>query len=953
MKRSLFVFLLLPMLLSVSGGEFRKKIEVPAGSASSASAVLISRTQKHIRNLAPSGKENGKFLFFWNGLDHEGRTVSAGEYTLRCTLYNGFQAKYDSTPYMPNPNPVYGGDRQGGWLSDLICATAAESLGGAVWIGAPFAAAGDTVMQLSTAGKKLRGFDGPDKSGAWFLRAEGGRMYALAAGGWLGTNLQVSVYEPGKNVFRVLFRRALPRGQFDRLNWKKRPVDGFAVDSNRVLISYTKLNRIDLFSKDGTKERTVEFPAPGAMRYHEGKLYVISRASLMELDLKTGKRRPVISGGLRRPLDFVFQDGKIFVADAGLLQVAVFSKNGKPLGAIGKGFPRKAGKFSPEILDYPVSVAADSLGRIWVCEFSNMPKRISVWSSAGKYICDYNGAGRFNAGGWLNPHDVNYYFSDGMMFRRVRGEWRLDTVYLDLSRDYAKVFEKNAAIPEHPVVYNGKLHLLSDRFYNNSIVWYGRLEFDQVLKPYAAVGCYASIMQLFRERPAGFRDNPADYTFLWVNSNNDTNMSWNELQFEKRPFVRIPWAARMDRDLNFYWLSGCEIRKLAPKPGPMPGYDLKEAKTIRTLVRGERLNAMSPVGGNRLLLNTDQLTCISLTTGYPFWSYPAKDLLNSAGTVSVPNYGFVFLMIGSRQNFLFSSEGVSLGPLNIRNQDSLTGGTFVRGADGCVYFSGGKGADSIYEIKGFEKLKHHVQPVSFSEPERKLAEAARIECVRKTAPEQQDTILLPRMKNGSWNGIREHFCARNGKQLYSYRLAIDGKFLRGEFKVFDQSPFVNNGRDWGLLFKSGDSVSLEFASKNGKEPESGDVRILFAPFRNRLTAVIYRYKVSGADPKKKVEFASASGRTEVDRVEILKNVKMRGLKRPGGYRLEFSVPLAELPPLANDTFYYDAGISFSDDSGSRARFSHYHHSPVKNSMDDIAGEIRLIPSYLWKISREK
>ena len=972
---------------------YSKEFSIPRNGGTFASAVLVSRTGERVRNLAPGRADGDKFIFSWDGLDESGLVVPEGTYQLKGATRGNLRAEYNSTPYMPNPIPWVTPDRKGGWLSDHVPASTIEFAGGALWIGAPFAESGDTIMQLTQEGKKLWGVRWLNLSGAWTIREQGGKIYVASGGGWLGNKLFVTELDPAAKDFKQLLKIEVPKEMAQKKDWKSRSFNGFAVNENTLYLSYSKLNRIDVYGKDGKKIRTIALPAPGAMRFHNGELYLISGNKLLQYDPAAGTRKEIISKGLVKPGDFSFHNGKILVADTGANQVKLFSMKGKLLKTIGKGTPRKAGKFDPLVLDSPIAVAADSRGQIWIAEFSTLPKRISVWSQEGKFLRDYLGPARYEAGSWMDPDDINTYYAEGMIFKRIRGEWKLDSVYLDTTPAFVRVFLEKTMIPERPLKLNGNTFLANDRHWSQPLIWYGVLEQDHILKPHVALGTYEKIIGLFRERPENYSGNPKDYTFLWVNSNNDGNMQWNEIQFLKRPFARLQWCERMGRDLTLYWQSGNEIKKLQRKPGSgLPDYDLAKAETLRTLAPGEYLYAMAPLTDGQLLLNMKPLTCISQTTGRTLWTYrnaypsnshdsplPApgeiQHTLNAEGEVSVPNFGKVFLLNGNKGlRYLFSGDGIFLGtlfadqrlaePLSISNvqegmdlshyslMDEAFCGTFERGADGKVYFSGGKNHHSIYEIKGLDSLKRFSQDIRFSSEERKQAEESRIrEIQKKKAALIETPSVLPRIQGNDWKKVPEQKVFSNGKVFYTYRLAYDNTHLRGQFQVNDPTPFLNNGGDWKMLFKTGDSINLEFASANGKAPSIGDIRLLIAPLRGQAVAVAYRYKLEGDHSKTASEFSSPIGKTVVDKVEILKNAKIHVNRGGNYYQVDLSIPLADLPPLAKETFYYDAGVIFSDASGSRNSFNLFHHSPLKGITADVPSEIRLTPNYMKKITK--
>ena len=156
---------------------------------------------------------------------------------------------------------------------------------------------------------------------------------------------------------------------------------------------------------------------------------------------------------------------------------------------------------------------------------------------------------------------------------------------------------------------------------------------------------------------------------------------------------------------------------------------------------------------------------------------------------------------------------------------------------------------------------------------------------------------------------------------------------------------------WRLSKKTPATAKAAPVCPDGKEPSVGDVRLLIAPLRGKPVAVLYRSKRPGDNSRTATEFSSPIGKTVVDQVELLRDAVIRTERGNSFYLVEFSLPLAELPPLANSSFYYDAGVIFSDASGSRNSFNLFHHSPLKGITADVPSEIRLTPSYMKKMTK--
>jgi hypothetical protein len=171
------------------------------------------------------------------------------------------------------------------------------------------------------------------------------------------------------------------------------------------------------------------------------------------------------------------------------------------------------------------------------------------------------------------------------------------------------------------------------------------------------------------------------------------------------------------------------------------------------------------------------------------------------------------------------------------------------------------------------------------------------------------------------------------------------------WRVRDPSPWANNGSDWTMLFKSGDSVNFEFSTDASARPTRsgpapGDRRLLIGPMGKENVAVLYDYRASG-DQKKPVSFSSPWRTETVDRVERLTSAKISIRKENGGYTLLADLPLADLGlPKGAATLQGDFGVIYGDEAGSINLLRSYWSNQSTALVSDVPGEIQINPS-LW------
>ena len=199
--------------------------------------------------------------------------------------------------------------------------------------------------------------------------------------------------------------------------------------------------------------------------------------------------------------------------------------------------------------------------------------------------------------------------------------------------------------------------------------------------------------------------------------------------------------------------------------------------------------------------------------------------------------------------------------------------------------------------------------------------------------------------------------SRNGQFPVAVRAAHDGKTLYLSFAVKDGSPWVNNGKDWQLLFKTGDSVDLQLgadptANPQRSAPVPGDLRLLIAPFQGGNIAVLYRHRLpdpqAGA-PTDSVVFQCPWRSEKVDSVRKLASAKIAVNRSGNSYLVKAAVPLGDLGLDASafgKLLRCDFGVIYGDAEGTTNIFRNYWSNQATGLVNDVPGEIMLTPN-LW------
>jgi len=120
----------------------------------------------------------------------------------------------------------------------------------------------------------------------------------------------------------------------------------------------------------------------------------------------------VITGGLEEPQQvYVHTNGDLYVSDWGNSHnVKVFSAEGKFLRAIGEAGKPHVGVYNPNQMQHPYGLTIDGEGHLWVAEKESLPKRLSIWSLAGKLERAYYGPPPYGSGGCIDSADPSRFF---------------------------------------------------------------------------------------------------------------------------------------------------------------------------------------------------------------------------------------------------------------------------------------------------------------------------------------------------------------------------------------------------------------------------------------------------------------------------------------------------------------------------------------------------------------
>ncbi len=374
---------------------------------------------------------------------------------------------------------------------------------------------------------------------------------------------------------------------------------------------------------------------------------------------------------------------------------------------------------------------------------------------------------------------------------------------------------------------------------------------------------------------------------------------------------------------------------------------------------------------------TRGLYAIDAKTGEPRWSYPNpfpgvhgshRAPMPSPGLVIGPlkilgvadlpkGNGHVFGMRGNLgQDYYFTTDGLFIGTIfqDTRlpseklpaNEAELFGAPMQSYSGGGEPFTGWFGghddgklrllsgiprqAAMVLEATGFDSIRRfHAPPVAVSAAQ--LAEASVANDARATAKakasEKKATIAklaaAPAIdaRGAGWKDVPAFDVKSSSSNLTAKaRLGYDSAHLYLAIEVEDPSPWLNNGKDFARLFKTGDAVDLQLATgpKTGEErPLAGDLRVVFSQLDGKPVAVLMQPVNPAAPSSASRLYSSPVSDQRFDEVRILPEARIAVRKTGKGYVLEAALPLSALglAPKPGAEIRGDIGFISSDAAG--------------------------------------
>ncbi len=470
------------------------------------------------------------------------------------------------------------------------------------------------------------------------------------------------------------------------------------------------------------------------------------------------------------------------------------------------------------------------------------------------------------------------------------------------------------------------------------------------------------------------------------------------------------WGGRIAPDLTFYSDGLLRFRLTGFSADGAPRYGPASMQTVGTQETGDLVPVLDEhlllcLSFKGYADATTGMLGIDDRTGRMLWSYPNLypgvhgshrapmpkpglliGPLKILGVAKVNDQvGNVFVMRGSLgQDFFMTTDGLFVGALfqdcrlpgaALPDHESLLkrmpmegfsnggepfNGWFGKQADGKIRMTTGMAREAcmILEVKGLESIRRFGgQSLSLDPATLTQAEADNTARAKVIAEPKKYAIkklpIAPKLDGdvAQWKEVPGLAIRREGQpDQATAKLAYDATNLYVRFDVADSSPWRNEGKDYTRLFKTGDAVDVQLSTdphaRAHGAPQAGDLRLVFANFGGKPTAVLMMPVDKTAPADRQVKFNSPVGFKVFDRVEIVREAIVKVKTEGGRYIVEAAIPLKylKLAPKPGMVLRGDLGFISSDAAGLINTARTYWSNQSVNLVNDLPLEAWLYPN---------
>ena len=797
-----------------------------------------------------------------------------------------------------------------------------------------------------------------------------------------------------------------------RPKWEGMNLGGMAILDGKLYVSCTAFGSLLVLNADNCeKAGEIKLDAPGALATGKAAIFAASKSGIVKLDPATGAANPVIAEGAASPAGIaVDAAGKLYVSDTKTNTVKVFDPSGKPLSQIGKLGGGYEGAYDAGRLVNPRGLAVAPNGWLWVTEERFNPKRATAWDlRTGKLVKEKFGPTAYGASGG------GFDFADHTRWIGQGAAWELDYKSKSaacrgiLAKSGGHVGGYYNSAGYEYVREGGRVFVIGF----GGVATISEFRRDGSLRDLAFAGsthrfCFAcnwkppaAFVEAFNAAYPDKKGKHADKGpgVLWVDRNGDGLCQPEEFDFSTNcdNFAGAYWG-HLVRDLTIRVPVTAKGRRLLVTLKPDGFNDCGAPRYPRLnnacsagvpidLESNELETAVDRFGN--LICNSDPRMKSFSPDGKLLWTYPNRwSNVHGSHAAPLPEIGMmqgalyflgmtpfddkadVFMMNGNHGRFfVITSDGFYLDEIFKDVRMGATADAYLIGGecfggffsksekDGNYYLQSGHTDYRIFRIDGIGQARRSAGRVAVSPAQAIAAEsslkrkAATVTAARETSiPFAAPAPAIDGKENGWPAGYTAQW-DKSGRFPVKLRCAWDDTNLYLCYVVDDGSPWVNNGKDPTLLFKTGDSVDLQLGTDTAANPARtgpvpGDLRLLIAPFQGKNIAVLYRHRVPGT--KEPVSFISPWRSEKVDSVAILEQARIAVAREGNRYRVQAAIPLSDLglKEPGGKTLKADFGVLFGDPDGAMTMLRSYWSNQATGLVNDVPGEIMLAPN-LW------
>lgn len=781
---------------------------------------------------------------------------------------------------------------------------------------------------------------------------------------------------------------------------------GMALVGGKLHIADSHANRLIVVDPaNGQVIGELALAQPGPLAADGADLLAVSSGRIVRMN-QAGQRQPLPIDDVKPAGIATDPEGRIFISDSATHTVKVFDRSGKALRTVGKPGGAYAGQYDSQRMVNPRGLSVAANGWLWVTEDRWNPKRLVAWDlSTDQVAKEKFGPTSYGASGAGFDHaDHTRWIGQGAL-------WGLD--YSDKSAACRSILQTHGGHggASHYSFFrqDGRTFLIGF----GGVTSISELKSDGTKHDLAVVGSthrYSfacdwkppqAFIDAFNKTYPHKRGKHADKGpgFLWLDRDGDGDMQAEEFEFSTSAehFAGSYWG-HDSRDLTLRLPVTAKGKRLIVTLKP-EGYNPAGAPAYPSLSAAIAAGVPLDLYGNEIETATDRfgnLICNSepqmkafAPDGRLLWTYPNRwtgvhgshsaplpevgqlqGALFFLGMATLDEQADVFVMNGNHGRFfILSSDGMYLDEIfkDVRMGGTLDahliggecfGGVFGRSdKDGNYYLQSGHTDYRLFRLDGLRQVTRGAGAITLT-PQQVIAAERRLasKLAQNSAPKALAVGRLSRAivvdgKDDDWPGEPAARWDQAKRFPASARIACDDRNLYLFYTVSDQSPWINRGKDWTLLFKTGDSVDLQIgtdpaASPIRSQPVPGDLRLLIAPFEEQNIAVLYRHRLAHKDNP--VTFTSPWRSETVDSVKRLENATIAVVRDRDTYRVEAAVPLEALGMRrpAGQILRGDLGVIHGDSAGTINMLRSYWANPNTMLVNDIPGEIMLTPK-LW------